>query len=259
MWKNFARAYKQYKAFILTIVTLLVILLPITIVINQLVDIATKTKAYPYIGADVAYKNTISVRGEGKVYTKPDIAVVSLSVVTEGKDITGVQEENAEKMNDVIKFLKEFGVEEKDIKTTNYRLYPRYNYKDRRIPQIIGYEITQTLEVKIRNLEKIGEILERSVSAGVNQVSSLRFSVDNDEELTEQARALAIKDAKQKAKNLASQLGVRLIKISGFDEGGGFYPIYRDLTGIGGGGEAPEIQIGENEIVVSVTLIYEID
>lgn len=257
--KNISNLYKTYKALILTIIILVVILLPITVVLNNIMDMATKMRGYPYIGADVAFKNTISARGEGKVYTKPDIAVLNLSVVTEGRNIKDVQDENSEKMNGVIAFLKEFNVEEKDIKTTNYRLYPRYDYENRRIPQIIGYEITQTLEVKVRDLEKIGDILEQSVSAGVNQVGSLRFAVDKDEELKERARSLAIKDAKDKAKKLASNLGVRLLKISGFDEGTSFdYPIYREL-GIGGAGESPDIQVGENEIIVNVTLIYEID
>jgi uncharacterized protein YggE len=259
MWKNLIKNYKEYKAPIVTVITLIVILLPVVIVVNHIMDIATKMKAYSYVGADVAYKNTISISGEGRVYTKPDIAMINLSVVTEGKKITSAQEENSKKMNSVINFLKGFGVEEKDIKTTNYRLYPRYNYEDRRIPQIIGYEITQTLEIKIRNLEKIGEILEQSVGVGINQISSLRFAVDNDKELKEEARNLAIADAKEKAKKLASQLGIRLIKISGFDEGTGFdYPIYREL-GMGGAAEKPQIQIGENEIVVNATLIYEID
>ena len=259
MWKDFVKIYKQYRAFIITVITLLIIFLPIVIVIDHIMDIATKARAYPYIGADVAYKNTISVKGEGKIYTKPDIAIVNLSVVTEGRNIKEVQEENSEKMNDVIEFLKGFNVEEKDIKTINYRLYPRYNYENRKVPQIIGYEITQTLEVKIKNMEKIGEILERSVSAGVNQVSSLKFGIDKDQELKEQARDIAIKDAKQKAKKLASQLGVKLVKLSGFDEGTSFdYPIYREL-GMGGAAEAPQIEVGENEILVNVTLIYEID
>ena len=253
-----SRIYKSYKVLILTVITLVVILLPITLVINHIMDIASKMRAYPYIGADAAYKNTISVTGEGKILTKPDITIVNLSVVTEGKDISVVEEENSEKMNEVIDFLKDFGVAEKDIKTTSYRLYPRYNYENRRVPQIVGYEITQTLEVKIRDMEKIGEILEQSISAGINQVSSLQFSVDNDEELREQARALAIKDAKEKAKKLGSQLGIKLIKISGFNEGGLDYPIYREY-GIGGAAEAPKIQLGESEIVVSVTLIYEMD
>lgn len=259
IFNKIGNIYKAYKALILTIIILVVILVPITILLNNIMDIVSKMRAYPYIGADAAYKNTISVGGEGKVYTKPDIAKVSLSVVTEGRNIKSVQDDNSEEINKVINFLKDFGIEEKDIKTTNYGLYPRYNYEDRRIPQIIGYEITQTLEIKIKNLEKIGEILEQSVSVGINQVSSLRFEVDDDEKLKEEARNLAIKDAKEKAKILASQLGVKMLKISGYDEGAGYdYPTYREL-GMGGAAEAPQIQVGENEIIVNVTLIYEID
>lgn len=258
-FKNFLNTYKKYKTLILSIIALIVILLPVVLVIKNGVDIASKLKAYPYIGADVAYKNNISVRGEGRVYTKPDIVIVDLSVVTEGGDVKDVQEKNSKKINGVIGFLKDFGIVEKDIKTKNYRIQPRYSYEDRTVPRIIGYEITQTLEVKIRDMDRIGEILEGSVDAGVNQVSSLRFEVDNEEEFKEQARELAIEDAKEKAKKLASQLGVRLIKISSFDEQSSFdYPIYREF-GLGGGAEVSQIEVGENEIMVNVILIYEID
>lgn len=205
---------------------------------------------------------SISFSGEGRVYTKPDIAMVILSVVTEGKTVAEVQKKNTEKMNKVIEFLKEFGVEDKDIKTTNYNLYPRYNYQYTKTPQIVGYEITQSLEVKIRNLDKVGEVLEGSVGAGVNQVYSLYFKVDKDEEFKSQAKELAIRDANKKAKETAKQLGVKLGKLIGYNEGGGYYPIYpnyyRDAR-VGGGEEsAPNIQTGENEILVTVTLTYEI-
>lgn len=209
------------------------------------------------------YQN-ISFSGEGKVYTKPDIAMVTLSVVTESRTVADVQKKNTEKMNKVIDFLKGLGTEDKDIKTTNYNLYPRYDYSQysSRIPQIIGYEITQSLEVKIRNLDKVGEILEGSVGVGVNQVYSLYFKVDKDEEFKAQAKDLAIKDAKEKAKETAKQLGVKLGKIVGYGEGGGYYPVYsnyKGVDGIGGGGEsAPNIQTGENEISMTVTITYEI-
>ena len=164
-------------------------------------------------------------------------------------------------MNKVIDFLKGFGIEDKDIKTINYNIYPRYNYENRVIPQIIGYEITQTLEVKVRNLEKVGDILDKSVGAGINQVSSLRFWIDKDEDLKADARKLAIEDAKKKAGTLASNLGIKLVKLTGFTEDTGYYPVpmYKEAVGMGGGGEAPNIQIGENEIIVNVSLIYEID
>jgi uncharacterized protein YggE len=249
---------KEYKIFFLIIASIIICLF-LVLIVSGLVGIINKIKQGRYIGADVAYKNSITVRGEGRVYTKPDIALVNLSVVTEGRNVKDVQEKNSEKMNKVIAFLKDFGISEKDIKTINYRIHPRYSYEDRRIPRIIGYEITQTLEVKIRDLETIGELLEQSVSAGINQVSSLHFEVDDDEKVKQEARKLAIEDAKAKARKLASQLGVKLIKISGFDEATSFdYPIFREF-GIGGAAEVPQIQVGENEIVVNVTLIYEID
>ncbi len=257
--KIFKSVYKKYKTLILSIIGLVVILLPVALVIKYSVDIASKLRAYPYIGADAAYKSTISVRGEGRVYVKPDIAIVDLSVITEGKDVKDVQEKNTEKINGVIDFLKDFAVEEKDIKTKNYRIQPRYSYEEGRAPRIVGYRISQALEVKIRSMDKIGEVFEGSVNVGVNQVSSLRFEVDNDDEVKAEARKLAIEDAKEKAKKLASDLGIKLIKISGFDEGTSFdYPIFREL-GLGGGAEAPQIEVGENEIAVNVTLIYEID
>lgn len=249
---------KEYKNLFLAI-AVIVSALFLVLIISGVVGIFNKIKEGYYIGADVAYKNTISVRGEGRTYTKPDVAIMSLSVVTEGANLKNVQEENSKKMNSVINYLKDFGVAEKDIKTISYRIQPRYSYEERKVPRIIGYEVHQSLEVKVRDMEKIGEILEGSVDVGVNQVSSLRFEVDDDEPFKEEARELAIKDAKEKAKKLASQLGVKLIKISGFDEGTSFdYSIYREL-GVGGGTEVPQIEVGENEIVVNVTLIYEID
>lgn len=249
---------KEYKNLFL-VMAVIVSALFLVLIVSGVVGIFNKIKEGYYIGADVAYKNTISVRGEGRVYTKPDIAIVNLSVVTEGKNIKEVQEENTKKMNGVIEFLKNFNVAEKDIKTIRYQIYPRYSYEERKIPRIIGYEINQTLEVKIRNMEKIGEIFDQSVGVGINKIDSLRFEIDDDEPFKEEARKLAIEDAKEKAKKLASQLGIKLIKISGFDEGAVYdYAIFREL-GIGGGAEVPQIEVGENEIIVNITLIYEID
>lgn len=256
--ENFLKL-KKYKTIILTAVVLVVIILPAVIVISCGTEIATKLKSYRYIGAGLEFKNTISVTGEGKIYTKPDIALVSISVVSEGKKVIEVQNENTKKINEVIKFLKDSGIEEKDIKTINYNLYPQYVYEERKAPRIVGYSLSQVLEVKIRILDKVGDILEGATEQGVNEINSLYFKVDKDEEVKEEARKLAIDDAKKKAEKLASQLGVKLVKISSFSEGGGETPVYRNLEyGVGGGG-APQIQVGESEIIIDVTLTYEID
>lgn len=257
--RNYLKVYKRYKTLVLSIIGLIVILLPTVLVVSYVVKIASELKAYRYIGAGVQYKNTISVSGEGKVYTKPDIALVNLSIVSEGKKVVDVQNQNTEKTNRVIGFLKDSEIKEKDIKTTSYNLYPRYTYEEGKAPRIIGYTITQALEVKIRELDEVGDILEGATDYGVNQISSLYFRVDKDEELKEEAREIAIDEAKKKAKKLASQLGIKLVKISGYSESGTTPPIYKGLEALGRGGEAPQIQIGETEITVNVTLTYEID
>ncbi|MBD3282320.1 MAG: DUF541 domain-containing protein [Candidatus Portnoybacteria bacterium] len=250
--------FKKQKLLI-SLIGIIIALLLLSLLIYTIVGIINKSKQTKYIGADAAFKNTINIQGEGRTYGKPDIATMNLSVVTEGKDIEATQEENTEKMNNVISFLKDFGIEETDIKTTNYRLNPVYSYEDKRIPQIIGYEISQTLETKIRDISKTGEILKNSVGVGINRINSLRFEIEEENDLKQEARRLAIKDAKEKAKKLAEQLGVDLLKISGFTENTSFdYPVYREM-GIGGAGDSPQIQTGENEIVVRVTLIYEIN
>jgi len=248
---------KQHRI-IFSIFAGLFIIIMLIMVISGIMTFLGKSRHYKNSNTN---SNLIYFSGEGKVYTKPDVAFVDFSVVTQGVRINDVQDANSKKMNKVIIFLKSSGVEEKDIKTTNYSLYPQYTYKNYKIPQITGYQINQTVGIKIRDIDKVGEILQGVVEVGINKVNSLYFGVENDEELKEQAREMAIKDAKEKAEKLASQIGVNLGKIVGFSESTDGYPAprYKGELGIGGGGESPNIEAGENEITVSVTLTYEIE
>lgn len=242
----------QHRIVFSILATLVMIILVIGVVFGILVI----TKVFKGEGV---VKNTITFNGEGKVFTKPDIAFIDFSVVTQGDQVKDVQDANTKKMNKVIDFLQSYGIEDKDIKTTNYSLYPQYTYENDKVPQIMGYQITQTLNVKVRNLDKVGDILEKVVGMGINQVNSLYFGVENDEQVKEQARALAISDAKDKAEKLSEQLGMTLGKLIGFSENSSGYPIpMYDYKGYGVGGGTPEVQTGENEIIMNVTLIYEI-
>ncbi len=215
-------------------------------------------------------ENTITVSETGTVYTKPDLVLASFSVVTEEKTVAKAMEENTKKMNDVISFIKEQGVEENDLKTTAFNISPRYEWHDsdiyypsgRRV--LVSYEITQTLEVKIRDMSKIGTIIEGGTSVGANEVSNLQFTVDKQDEFKKQAREEAINKAKTKAEELAKELGFRLIRISNFSESTDL-PYYVNLkeSALGmGGGEAvpatPQIETGENKIEVTVSITYEI-
>lgn len=248
---------KQHRI-VFSILAILVGLVLLVFIVMGIVVLTNKNNGSEYNTNNV---NQISFTGEGKVYSKPDIAFIDFSVVTQGTDISNVQDSNTKKMNQVIDFLKSFGIEDKDIKTTNYGLYPQYTYENNRIPQIMGYQITQTLNVKIRKTDTIGDILKEGVTMGINQVNSLYFGIENDEQLKEQARQLAITDAKKKADIMASQIGIKLGKIIGFSENTTGYPVpmydYK-TSGMGGSGTAPSIQTGENEITLSVTIIYEI-
>lgn len=232
--------------------------------------------------------NTVSFDGEGRVFAKPDIAVVSFSILTEATTSKKAQDDNSTKSKKVVDFLKNQNIEDKDIKTTGYNVYPQYSYP-RPLPmgaagmeapsapssypeyypsnpKITSYQVNQSFEVKVRDLEKVSAILDGLVSAGANQVNNLGLQVDDLEKVKKEARELAIKNAKEKAETLKNQIGIRLGKIVNYYEGGN-YPFYdkmylaaRPESGGGGmgGGPTPSIPAGENEIIISVTITYQI-
>ncbi len=216
-------------------------------------------------------ENTITVSATGEVYAKPDLALTTFSVITEAETVDEAMSQNITKMNMIIDSIKNQGVEEKDLKTTSFNIYPRYEWqKDVQIPPspqgervLVGYEIQQSLQVKIRDMEKIGDIIEKATQSGANQVGNLQFTIDKEDELKDQARAQAIEKAKNKAKELASQLGISLIRISNFQESGtfpGYYGLEKTIS-FDAGEEAtpqPQIETGENKIEVTVTITYEI-
>lgn len=214
--------------------------------------------------------NTISFSGKGEVVVKPDIATVSFGVTSENLDVSKAQTEATTKMNNIINLLKNKGVAEKDIKLTNYSIYPRYDYT--RTSEIYpyggkqilaAYVVSQTVEVKIRDISKAGEILAGVGEFGVSDVSGLNFTVDNEDAVSDQARDLAIKDAKAQAKILAKSLGVRLVKITSYSEGGN-YPVRYEMNKSMALGMAtpdaaiPQVPMGENKITANVTITYEI-
>jgi uncharacterized protein len=232
------------------------------------IDIANKIQESRYIGQDVSYRNTISVQATGEVYANPDLALTTASVITEAKDVDEALSENTEKMNAVISFLKEQGIEDKDLKTTGFNIYPRYEYHERTEDRpsgervLVGYEVNQSLEIKIRDLESIGAIIQGVTENGANNVSGLSFTIENQDELKEQSRGEAIEEAKAKAEKLASQLGVKLAKITNFSESS-VYPRYYDFSKaaseeMDAGGAVPSVEPGENKIEVTVNLTYEI-
>jgi len=257
---------KTTKGILIAFLTLFVI----TLTILTIVYIQNSIKQGKYIGAEIETKNTLSVSGQSEMFVKPDLARIALSVENEAKTVDKAMETNTKKMNAVIEKVKEQGVKEKDLKTTNFRLNPRYEWRDEKIypPSgkrvLVGYRVNQSLEVKIRDLDKIGAIIETATSNGANQVGNISFEVENKDEYQEQVRKQAIDKAKEKAETLANQLGVTLVNIKSFNEGGYApmlqYDNYARLEkDAAGSSSSANIQAGENKIETNVTITYSIN
>lgn len=258
--------YMRKKSLFCILIVIVSVFL-ITLTVYTAVAIRNKIKEGRYIGQEIEAKNTITVSDTGEIYVKPDLALTTFSVTNEAKTVTEAINKNTEKMNAVIGFIKDQGVEEKDLKTTTFNIYPRYEWYEKigipPYPQgrrvLVAYEVRQSLEVKIRDMEKIGDIIQGATDSGANQVGDLQFTVDNLDEFRKQAREQAIEKAKAKAGELASQLEVNLVRITNFSESG-VVPRYYELEKAVGMGveEVPQIETGENKIEVTVTITYEI-
>ncbi len=253
--------------------------LGVAIIATILIVAGSAWKYVRYYGQSIEPSSfrSFAVSGEGKVVAIPDVAQFSFSVVTEGgKDIAKLQKENTEKVNSAINFVKSSGVQAKDIKTSGYNLNPRYqNYscpvllggiEENRVcppPEIVGYTITQTILVTVRDFGKVGEILGGVVEKGANSVSQLNFTIDDPTAVQNDAREEAIAKAKEKAKAIAKAGGFGLGRLLSIDEGG-YTPVpYYARADIGFGGALekaapPSIEPGSQDVTVTVSLRYEI-
>jgi hypothetical protein len=209
---------------------------------------------------------SVTVNAEGKVTVIPDIAKTSFSVVSHGSDVAKIVDENNKKINKAIEFAKSQGIDGKDIQTTQYNLSPSYIYDEKtRSSHISGYDMTQTVSLKIRDFSKIGNILSGLPSLGINQTGGISFEVDDPEKYLSEARDKAFDKAKDKAKEMAARNSVSLGKVINFYESQGTSPIPYYGYGMGGAVEsmkssiaAPSIQPGSQEVTVQVSVTYEI-
>ena len=213
-------------------------------------------------------QDRFSVTGSGTVYAKADIANLEIGFKTGVKKTAAeATSESTAKMNGIIEAVKALGVEEKDIKTSGYSLNPVYNWTEARGQELTGYEVSQNVTLKIRDLGKIGDIIAKTTEKGANQIGNISFTIDDEYELKNQARELAIEKAKEKAMMIAEQSGMKLGEVKSVYESSA--PIISPIAYTNAKMElaagaadqrlsAPAIQSGQNEIEVEVTLVYEV-
>lgn len=218
--------------------------------------------------------DTVTVQGSGQATLPPDVARVSFTVENKAATVADAQAVTTKQANAVLDFVKGQGVAEKDVKTLSYNISPQYSYPNpcplggicpdySGAPKIIGYQVSETVQVTVRDLAKVGAFLAGLGKLEVQNVNGPAFALDDATAGYNAARADAIDKAKTQAKLLARQLGVHLGKIVNFSESSGGYPYPMYSMGMGGEADskaasAPNIPVGENTYNASVSITYEI-
>ena len=206
--------------------------------------------------------DTFAVSGEGRVTMIPDIAVTSIGVTAQGNSVSKVQSEINAKINAVTAAIKRTGVDAKDIKTSYYGISPMYDYANGG-QRITGYQANTNLSVKIRKIDDVNAVIDAATTQGANEIGGVSFDVDDKTKAENQARQLAVEDAKSKAESAAKAAGFRLGRVINYSEGGGSMPrpVMYDAAKsvpIAGGGAPTQVEPGSSDITVTVSLSYEI-
>lgn len=237
------------------------------LIVAALATLIWAWSVYKKVG-NISANSTMTVSATGKVTAKPDLSVVVFSVVSQGLNPQNIQKENDVKMGKAINYLKSADVKEEDIKTISYNLSPQYDYTwchtgESYIycpPKIVSYMLTQRVETKIRDISKVGEVIGNLPENGVNEISSISFTVDDEDAGRVEAREKAIERAAAKALAISKTSGVKLGRIINISENEGYLPqpyYLKEAEGLGGGETSP-IQSGSQEITVSISITYEI-
>lgn len=212
-------------------------------------------------------RNQIIIRAEGRVMAKPDIAKINFGYKTDTiKEVKDTVSVGVKNMNQIVAAIKNAGVEEKDIKTTNYNLQTIYEYPQASGKAILsGYQLEQQISVKIRDISKIGDIINAATNAGANQSGGINFTIDDPDQLKAEALKNAIDKAELKAKQISKESGIRLgklINVYEYDYGVPSFNNDSAFNGIGGAmmkAEAvPTIEAGDMEVKINVELTYKV-
>lgn len=210
---------------------------------------------------ELEQSRVINANGEGRIKAIPDIAYVSVGVVVENEDLGEAQKEATDIMNKTMNELVLAGIEDKDIKTTSYNVSPWYKWNElTRVNSIAGYEVRNTVEVTVRDIDGVGSLLDDVVKAGSNRITGIRFGLEDESKVYNQALSMAVENAKEKAYAMGEPFTITNLKPLVISESGnGPMPIYGmgsfDSKSISAESSTP-INPGEMEIVANVTVQF---
>jgi uncharacterized protein YggE len=222
---------------------------------------------YPVSAQDVRPREpVISVSGQGEASVAPDMALLSLSVVRNGKTAEEALSSNSTAMKDVLSSLRADGIADRDVQTSNFSIHPQYRQSEPKDgvvepPEVVGYEVSNMLMLKVRDLGKLGELIDSSVKLGVNQGGQISFTNDNPDTVLTEARKAAVAEAVAKARTLTEAAGVKLGRILEINENSASpmpEPMMRmsmakDMR------QAVPIAAGENSYTVTVNVTFALE
>jgi uncharacterized protein YggE len=218
--------------------------------------------------------NTITVSGTGTSSATPDIATISFSVQEQASTVAAAQDAATKKANAALAALKDFSIADKDVKTTGYTVSPQYATEQtpcapgmycpavvRTTNTITGYQVMESIDVTVRDTSKAGDIVTKLGTLGVQNISGPNFTIDDDNGVMNDARAMAIENAHDKAVELAKELGVSLGSVVSYSDQGGVYPtpMYDRAAGTAMSAAAtPNLPVGTQDRTVNVQVTYRI-
>ena len=240
-------------------------LLIIVVIVTQVYAISDRAQG-------IGTQHTITITAEGKVTAAPDIATMNASVQVQDSTAAAATAKLNTKASAVVGYVKVQGIDAKDITTSNYNVSPQYDYTNMipaKQPSVTGYMATETVTIKIRDLTKVGSLIDGVVQNGANNIDGINYTFDNPDNIREQARELALTNAKAKAESLASAAGVQLGKLVTFSEQSATtpYPVPYAMNsvaspaGIGGGAKVAPVapsEPGTQDITADVSVTYAI-
>lgn len=203
----------------------------------------------------------LSVSAQADATRTPDVATLSTGVVTQAADANAALRANAVQMEKVIATIKASGVADRDVQTSGIGVSPQYKYTDDQPPAITGYQASNTVNVKIRDITKVGKVLDALVAGGANQVNGPSFEIDEPEAVYDEARRAALEKAQSRATMYAKSLGMQVRRIVSISEGGGFVrpqPMMMMTTGSRAKAADTSVSPGETSLSANLDVVFEL-
>jgi uncharacterized protein YggE len=212
--------------------------------------------------AAAAEGTLLNISANAEATRVPDVATLSAGVVTQAADGNSAMRQNAQQMDKVLAAIKAAGIAERDVQTSGVSLNPQYRYADNEAPKITGYQASNTVSLKVRDIAKLGKVLDALAAQGANQINGPQFEIDQPEPVYDEARLAALKKAQARAQTYAKSLGLQVRRIVSISEnaGGGFRPMPMMRAQAAGMAmdKATPVAPGESTVSVKLDVVFEL-